>query len=83
VRAECADQARDDREPGAAGLTGNEALPEVEDTANPEKLAGDKDQEQREERQSEEIGVRDQECAKGKDQQQNDRAPTNDDAPVH
>jgi hypothetical protein len=53
------DQARDDCEPDAAGLAGNEPLPEVEDAANPENLAGDKDQEQGEEEQSEEIGVRD------------------------
>jgi len=76
-------QARDDREPSAAALTGDEPLPQVEDTANPEKLTGDKDQEQREEGQSEEIGVRDQECGKSKDQQQNDRAPMNDDALIN
>src|SRR5438093_13271915 len=39
-------EACDDREPGAAGLTRDEPLPEVEDAANPEKLAGDTDQEQ-------------------------------------
>src|SRR5882724_8107925 len=45
------DNTRDDREPGAPGLAGDEALPEVEDEANPENLAGNKDQEQGEEEQ--------------------------------
>ena len=77
------DEACDDREPGAAGLTGDEALPEIEDAANPEKLAGDKDQEQCEDQQIKKIGLRDQECGKSKDQEQNDRAPMNDDAPAN
>ena len=40
------DQARHDREPGPAGLTGNEPLPEVDEAPDPENLAGHKDQEQ-------------------------------------
>jgi hypothetical protein len=40
------DEARDDREPCPAGLTRDQPLPEVEDAANPEKLAGNKEQEQ-------------------------------------
>jgi len=77
------DQARHDREPGTAGLTGDEPLPEVEDTANPENLAGNKEQEQGEGDQIEKIAIRNRDCGNSKDQQQNDRAPMNDDASVH
>ena len=56
------------------GLTGDEPLPEVEDAANPENLAGNKEQEQGKQEQIEEIGVRDQKRGKSKDQQQNDHA---------
>ena len=78
------DQARHDREPGPAGLTGNEPLPEVEDAAKPENLAGYKDQKQGEEDQVETdelVGTCDQECDTSKDQQQNDRTPVSDDTP--
>jgi hypothetical protein len=39
------DEASDRRKPNAAGLTGDEPLPDVENAAKPEKLASDKDQE--------------------------------------
>src|SRR5215469_612977 len=37
----CPDNRRDHSKPSAAGPSGNEALPNVEDTSDPEKLAGD------------------------------------------
>src|SRR5437773_6153821 len=79
------DHARDDRKPAAAGLTGNEPLPEVEDAAKPENLAGYKDQKQGEEDQVETdelVGTCDQECDTSKDQQQN-RTPVSGHTLVH
>ena len=72
------DNTRDDREPGAPGLPGDESLPKVEDAANPEKLAGNKHHEDGEEEQGFEAPqiarVYEQESGKSKDQQQNDDA---------
>jgi hypothetical protein len=53
------EQTGDDREPGAPRLAGDESLPQVEDAADPEKLAGNKEQEQGEQEQREEIALPD------------------------
>ena len=45
------DKTRDDREPGAPGLPGDESFGEVEDAANPENLAGDENDEDGQEQQ--------------------------------
>jgi hypothetical protein len=74
-------KADDGRDPGTAGLTGKETLADINNVFDPENLAGDEEQGDHE--QNEPFGVRDQECAKSKDQQQNDRAPMNDDALIN
>jgi hypothetical protein len=72
------DNTRDDREPSAPGLPGDESLPKVEDTANPEELAGNKHNEDGEEEQGIEApqlaGVYEQEGGKSKGQRENDGA---------
>ncbi len=72
------DNTRDDRKPGGPGLPGDESFPKVKDTANPEKLAGNKHNEDGEEEQGIEApqlaGVYEQEGGKSKDQRENDDA---------
>jgi hypothetical protein len=56
------DKTRDDREPGAPGLPGDESFAKVEDTPNPENLAGDEhDEEGQEEQVPKLVGVYEQE----------------------
>jgi hypothetical protein len=60
-----------DREPEAAGSSGNEPLFDIDEAPNPENLAGYKDQEQGEDDQletAEFVGTCDQECNTSKDQ---------------
>ena len=72
------DNTRDDREPAAPGLSGDESLTKVEDAANPEKLAGNKHHEDGGKEQGIEApklaGVYEQEGTKRKDQRENDGA---------
>jgi hypothetical protein len=71
----------DDCDPGTAGLTGKEPLADINNASDPENLAGGK--EQRDDKQKEKFGVRNQKCAKSKDQQQSDRAPMSDDSLIN
>ena len=73
-------KADDDRYPGTAGLPGRSRSPTSIMCLNQKIWLAE---EQGDHEQNEQFGVRDQECAKSKDQQQNDRAPMNDDALIN
>ena len=74
------------REPDASRLPGNESLTKIKGAANPENLAGNKDQEEEAENHSDgwELAVVDKRVGtKSKDQQENDHALVSDDAPIN
>ena len=80
------DSTRDHREPGASGLPGDESLPKVEGTANPENLAGiehHEDDVYGHFTACKLVGVDEREDTKSKDQQKNDHAPMSDDALIN